>query len=50
MAMKLRRIPIKGWKRCVHESASFESAGEFKAACLLDDSSEIEWWLRNDPH
>ena len=49
MAVTLRRIPIRGWQRCVHAAASFESAGEFKAACLLDASSSIEWWLRNDP-
>jgi hypothetical protein len=49
MAVSLRRVPIGGWQRCVHAAASFESAGEFKAACLLDSSSGIEWWLRNDP-
>jgi hypothetical protein len=49
MAVSLRRVPIKGWHRCVHAAASFESAGEFKAACLLDSSASIEWWLRNDP-
>jgi hypothetical protein len=50
MAMKSpRRIPIAGWQRCVHEAASFESRGEFKAAQLLDISVEIEWWIRNDP-
>jgi hypothetical protein len=45
----LRRVPISGWQRCVHEAASFESGGEFKAACLLDAAKVIEWWLRNDP-
>lgn len=46
---KLRRMPIGGWERCVHEAASFESAGEYKAACLLDVANGVEWWLRNDP-
>jgi hypothetical protein len=46
---KLRRVPIIGWQRCTHEAASFESPGEYKAACLLDAASGIEWWLRNDP-
>ena len=45
----LWRVPIAGWQRCVHESASFESRGEFKAANLLDVAEKIEWWLRNDP-
>ncbi len=49
MAVSLRRVPISGWQRCVHDAASFESAGEFKTACLLDSSSSVEWWLRNDP-
>ena len=47
--MTLRRVPIQGWQRCVHAAASFESAGEFKAACLLDSCGSIDWWLRNDP-
>jgi hypothetical protein len=46
---RLRRVPISGWKRCVHEAASFESPGEYKTACLLDDAAGVEWWLRNDP-
>jgi len=45
----LRRVPIGGWKRCVHQAASFESRGEFKAACLLDATDNLDWWLRNDP-
>lgn len=47
--MKLRRIPIGGWTRCVHDAAPFDSEGEFRAACLLDSSETVEWWLRNDP-
>lgn len=45
----LRRVPISGWQRCVHEAASFESPGEYKAACLLDTAANIGWWIRNDP-
>jgi hypothetical protein len=45
----LRRVPISGWQRRVHEAASFESRGEFMAACLLDTAGNVDWWLRNDP-
>ena len=45
----LRRLPIGGWRRCVHEAASFESPGEYKAALLLDASASVSWWIRNDP-
>jgi hypothetical protein len=44
-----RRVPIAGWKRCVHEAASFDTPAEFHAACLVDDSPEVEWWFRNEP-
>ncbi len=47
--MRLFRIPIRGWKKCVHEAAAFESRGEYAAACLMDDATTVEWWLRNDP-
>jgi hypothetical protein len=47
--IRLRRVPINGWRRCVHEFASFESRGEFRAAVLLDSTEQVEWWLRNDP-
>jgi hypothetical protein len=42
-------MPIAGWQRCAHEAASFESRGEFHAACLLDSAQSVQWWLRNDP-
>lgn len=45
----LRRVPITGWQRCIHEAASFESRGEYKAACLIDAAADVEWWIRNDP-
>jgi len=47
--MRLRRIPIAGWRRCLHEAASFDSKGEFHAACLLDSGEGVQWWFRNDP-
>lgn len=47
--MSLRGVPIRGWKRCVHEAAAFDSQGEYAAATLLDDATAIVWWLRNDP-
>lgn len=49
MAVNYRRIPIKGWNKCVHEAAAFESEGEYAAALILDQAAAIEWWLRNDP-
>lgn len=47
--MNLFRIPIAGWRKCVHEAASFESRGEYAAAGVLDVSAVVVWWLRNDP-
>jgi hypothetical protein len=49
MAVVMWRVPIKGWKRCAHTAAAFESGGELNAAYLLDDSPGIQWWVRNDP-
>lgn len=49
MEVTLRRIPISGWRRCIHEAAAFDSAGEYAAALLFDDSPKISWWFRNDP-
>jgi hypothetical protein len=47
--MSLLRVPIGGWKRCVYNAASFESAPEYHAAKILDSDSSVSWWLRNDP-
>jgi hypothetical protein len=47
--VKLYRIPIGGWKKCLHESAAFDGRGEYAAARILDRSRAVEWWLRNDP-
>ena len=43
------RIPIRGWRKCVHAAAAFEGRGEYAAACLIDDARPIAWWVRNDP-
>ena len=48
--MTLRRVPITGWSKCVHEAPSFESKGEYSVAAILDSAQVVEWWLRNDPH
>ncbi len=45
----LRRIPISGWKNCVHEAVPFDSSAEFKVAQILDLSASASWWVRNDP-
>jgi hypothetical protein len=47
--LTLKRIPIKGWNKCVHEAAAFDSEGEYAAALILDQAEAIEWWLRNEP-
>lgn len=47
--MRLYRIPIQGWKKCIHAAAAFESKGEYAAALLLDQSRDVTWWMRNDP-
>lgn len=47
--MSLFRIPIRGWKKCLHEAAAFESRGEYAAASLMDDAASVAWWVRNDP-
>jgi Endonuclease domain len=43
------RIPISGWRKCLHEAAAFESRGEYAVATILDHSAAIDWWFRNDP-
>lgn len=47
--MTLHRVPITGWKKCLYNAASFETAPEYHAATILDGDSSVEWWLRNDP-
>lgn len=39
----------RGWRRSVHPVSSFEGAEEALTACLLDDCSAVEWWVRNEP-
>jgi len=48
-APNLYRLPISGWKRCVHDAAAFDSDGEYRVAWILDHSPDVEWWVRNDP-
>lgn len=43
------RIPIGGWRKCVHQAAAFESRGEYATAIILDNSAAVQWWFRNDP-
>jgi len=43
------RLPVTGWKRCVHEAAAFDTGAEFLLARILDHDRDIEWWIRNDP-
>lgn len=47
--MSFFRIPIRGWRKCVHEAAAFESRGEYATAILIDDAAAVAWWFRNDP-
>ena len=47
--MNLFRIPIRGWTKCVHDAAAFESRGEYAVAHLIDDAATVVWWVRNDP-
>jgi hypothetical protein len=47
--VSLYRVPIGGWRKCVHEAAAFEGRGEYATAFILDNAAAIDWWLRNDP-
>lgn len=47
--MSMFRIPISGWRKCLHEAAAFEGQGEYAAATILDNAAAVEWWFRNDP-
>ena len=49
MEMRLFRVPIRNWKKCVYEAALFESRPEFHAARLIDNDASVRWWIRNDP-
>ena len=37
------------WSRGLHPAYAFDSRPEAQAACLLDRSSEVIWWVRNEP-
>jgi hypothetical protein len=47
--MSLFRVPIRGWKKCVHEAALFDTSPEFHAANILDSEKSVVWWMRNEP-
>jgi hypothetical protein len=49
MEVNYRRIPFRGWNKCTHAAAAFDSRGEYAAALCLDGASSVLWWLRNDP-
>jgi superfamily II DNA or RNA helicase len=44
-----RRMPIRGWKRCVHEAVPFDVFHELSIARCIDRCSEVGWWFRNLP-
>lgn len=46
---KLQRLPIGGWKRCVHTAAVFDVEPEWSLAQVFDRNKAVEWWVRNDP-
>ncbi len=44
---ELKHMPISDWRRCAYDACSFDSPEEFHVAKLLDQSEEVEWWIRN---
>jgi superfamily II DNA or RNA helicase len=44
-----RGLDGEGWARSVHAAYSFDSFEELLMAWMLDHSSSIEWWWRNQP-
>jgi hypothetical protein len=43
------RRPYGGWARCLVDFVVFDTLPELLAARALDGSSDVRWWLRNDP-
>ena len=43
------RVPIGRWQRCVHKATAFDSRPEWIVAKILDASTSVKWWARNDP-
>jgi len=39
----------RGWRQSGHEAYAFDSEPEALAAKLLDQATEVEWWVRNAP-
>jgi superfamily II DNA or RNA helicase len=47
---RAQRMPIGGWKRCVHFAVPFDAYHEFTVARCIDRCGEVDWWLRNLPN
>lgn len=46
----VRGAPYDGWRQSMMPVASFDAAStEWRLAQLLDDSPDVEWWLRPAP-
>lgn len=43
------RRPYSGWTRCLVDFAVFDTLPELLVARALDGSTDVRWWLRNDP-
>ena len=43
------RRPYGGWTRCLVDFVVLDTLPELQAARALDDSTDVHWWLRNDP-
>jgi hypothetical protein len=43
------RQPYRGWQKSVYEICSFDSQYEAKLAWMLDNDSDLTWWVRNEP-
>jgi hypothetical protein len=41
--------PYRGWQNGLHEAYKFDSKHEALVAKMLDQASEVEWWVRNQP-
>jgi len=39
--------PIVGWSRCAYQAATFDTSTELHVAKILDQSIEVDWWVRN---
>lgn len=46
-SLQHKGIPVSGWRHCLYEAVSFDTATELHVAKILDHASEIKWWVRN---